>query len=122
MGWPSSEALPHSLVDWHCSTVCNGACTIASLFRCQPGPCEQGSVDAWLLSLPKNSKNGPMCECVRPGTVGQLLRVGPWKAQSATPGHWAVTFIGIWTGLDDGGSKSQGDMKKAQATSSPMAA
>ena len=64
---------------------------------------------------------GP-CVNVHPETVGQLPRVGSWKAESATAGHWAVTFIGIWTGLDDGGGKSQGDVKKTQAISSLMAA
>lgn len=61
------------------------------------------------------------CVSVHPGTVGQLPRVGPWKAENATPGHWAVTFTEIWTGLDDGGGKSQEEVKKAQATSSLVA-
>lgn len=61
------------------------------------------------------------CVSVHPGTVGQLPRAGPWKAESATPCHWAVTFIGIWTGVDDGGGKNQ-EVREAQVTSSPLVA
>lgn len=123
---------PHHLWDGPllklCHTVCwagtvlqcvEGACTIASLSLCQPGPVNRALLMPDCSHSQRIQKMVP-CVSVRPGTFGQLPRVGPWKPESATPGHWAVIFIGIGTGLDDSGGKSQ--VQKAQATSSLMAA
>jgi len=58
-----------------------------------------------------------MAPCV---SVGQLPRVGPWKAEHATPGHGCHIHRNLHWGDDDGG-KSQGEVKEAQAISSLMA-